>query len=230
MAATSATEMNTPDWLKQAIAAGHKTKWLDNWLHEHLPQIKDIHDTPNGHVTVKAWAEVLQQQFVDRGLKLPKQQFQYRNAIVNAIKSFDSQNPAIQYVQTTTQQWVNINNGKQDPGDRSTKFITDPDAIVERAIALLDSPDWAEIAAGLAVVIGRRISEILLSQFEKKTDYSIVFSEPVKRGDEALPLSFEIPTLAPAAQVLAAIDRLQAGLQIPDRKERSHLWAACPQA
>jgi hypothetical protein len=223
MAATSATEMNTPDWLKQAIAAGHKTKWLDNWLHEHLPQIQDIHETPNGHVTVKAWAEVLQQQFVDRGLKLPKQQFQYRNAIVNAIKSFDSQNPAIQYVQTTTQQWVNINNGKQDPGDRSTKFITDPDAIVERAIALLDSPDWAEIAAGLAVVIGRRISEILLSQFEKKTDYSIVFSEPVKRGDEALPLSFEIPTLAPAAQVLAAIDRLQAGLQIPDRKEDEHL-------
>lgn len=56
------------------------------------------------------------------------------------------------------------------------------------------------------------------SATEKKTDYSIVFSEPVKRGDEALPLSFEIPTLALASQVLEAVDRLQSGLQIPDHK------------
>ena len=214
-----ATHADTPDWLKQAIAAGHKTKWLSTWLHEYLPEMKDVQDTPEGHAAAQAWAERLQQQFVDRDLIFPKQQFQYRNSIANAIKSFDPHNPALRYVQTTTEQWVDINNDRQNPGDRTTKFITNPDALVERAIALLRSSDWADVAAGLAVVVGRRISEILISRFELKTDYSVVFSEPVKRGDEALPLSFEIPTLAPADQVLQAIDRLQAGLQIPQHKE-----------
>jgi hypothetical protein len=214
-----ATHADTPDWLKQAIAAGHKTKWLSTWLHEYLPEMKDVQDTPEGHAAAQAWAERLQQQFVNRDLIFPKQQFQYRNSIANAIKSFDPHNPVLRYVQTTTEQWVDINNDRQNPGDRTTKFITNPDALVERAIALLRSSDWADVAAGLAVVVGRRIGEILISRFESKTDYSVVFSEPVKRGDEALPLSFEIPTLAPADQVLQAIDRLQAGLQIPQHKE-----------
>lgn len=63
------------------------------------------------------------------------------------------------------------------------------------------------MAAGLAVLIGRRISEILISEFKPCTPYSIWFSEPVKKSSLMPPL--EIPTLIEADQVLKAIARLR---------------------
>ena len=70
------------------------------------------------------------------------------------------------------------------------------------------------MAAGLAVLIGRRISEILISQFEEFTPYSLWFSEPVKKSSLMPPL--EIPTLIEAPLVLKAIAHLRDVWHIDD--------------
>ncbi|HEY9908715.1 MAG TPA: protelomerase family protein, partial [Thermosynechococcaceae cyanobacterium] len=112
--------------------------------------------------------------------------------------------------------------------------------LVERAIALLDSEEPDEVAAGLAVLVGRRISEILLSQFKPKTAYSLLFSEAVKRRGE-VGLEFEIPTLALTEQVLRAIAHLKQvwsieelrALNLPDNHLKRRInarYSGVPQA
>ncbi|MEO1211853.1 MAG: protelomerase family protein, partial [Cyanobacteria bacterium J06638_20] len=80
--------------------------------------------------------------------------------------------------------------------------------LVERATHLLGSEEWSDVGAGLAVLVGRRISEIVLSGFTLKTSWSLEFSQMAKKADD-VDITLEIPTLAPAQIVLEAIDRLQ---------------------
>jgi hypothetical protein len=68
---------------------------------------------------------------------------------------------------------------------------------------------------GLAFLIGRRIGEILLSKFSLNTPWSLNFSEMSKKAIEHQ-ITIEIPTLAPANIVLAAIDKLKNTLSIDD--------------
>jgi hypothetical protein len=102
---------------------------------------------------------------------------------------------------------------------RENKFFStkQADELVDRAIKLLDSDEPDEVAAGLAVLVGRRISEILISGFKPKSAYSLLFSEAVKRRGE-VGMEFEIPTLAPAEGVLEAIDHLKQVWNIDDLK------------
>ena len=105
-----------------------------------------------------------------------------------------------------------------------------PSAIAQTAFNLLKSDRWAEIAAGLAVVTGRRVSEILkTARFEMVSTYSVMFTGAAKRRNESIPLTFEIPTLVPALDVIDAISRLRGQLdtsgltnrQINDKYEQS---------
>src|SRR5271165_192936 len=65
------------------------------------------------------------------------------------------------------------------------RFLTDPDAIVERAEILLSSKTstWEDLAVGLGVVIGRRLSELLglKTKLEPKTEFSVSIA-PVERA------------------------------------------------
>ena len=93
------------------------------------------------------------------------------------------------------------------------QILLDPknvNALVYRAVNLLDSREWAEIAAGLAVLTGRRSAEILATaQFEYKTPFSVTFTGALKRKGETQRLSFEIPTLAQAEYIINALDKLR---------------------
>ncbi|KAB1991064.1 protelomerase family protein, partial [Haemophilus parainfluenzae] len=77
--------------------------------------------------------------------------------------------------------------------------------------------EWSEVGAGLAVLIGRRISEILISTFSLKSPWSLNFSQMAKRK-ETQDITIESPTLASAPEVLAAIQRLQQGLKTDELK------------
>ena len=57
---------------------------------------------------------------------------------------------------------------------------------------------------GLGIATGRRISELLGARttFAQKTDYSVLFTGQLKQQRETL--TFEIPTLCPAASVVEA--------------------------
>lgn len=88
------------------------------------------------------------------------------------------------------------------------KFLQDPDAIVAKAVILLASREWADIAIGIAVVTGRRPGEVLKTAiFTSKTRYSVVFEGQLKSRGTLPP--YEIPTLCEAAIVIDALARLR---------------------
>jgi Telomere resolvase len=206
-----------PDnWLDLAASHG-ATKWVQQFIRSYLPQLKDQ------AVAAEAFAQSLEEELLARQLSTPAQQKNYRSNLVQAIKSFDPAHPAIALISPTAEEYRELNDAQRGKlADRKTRFFTSDQAqaLVERATALLDSAEWSDIGAGLAVLIGRRISEIVLSRFSPKSAWSLTFSEMAKKkGSEGL--TIEIPTLAPAGVVLAAIEKLQKGLRVEDLKTNS---------
>jgi hypothetical protein len=93
------------------------------------------------------------------------------------------------------------------------RSINHPDKIVSEAVRLLKSPNWANMAAGLAVLTGRRVAEILsTAKFKKRSQFSILFTGALKRRGEPVELTFEIPTLTTADHIITALSRLRAEL------------------
>ena len=91
----------------------------------------------------------------------------FRNPLVNVNQP--CQHPAIPLVALSTETYRQLNDIQRGRlGHVQTKFISSATAesLVERATHLLSSAQWSDIGAGLAVLIGRRVSEILLSRFE----------------------------------------------------------------
>lgn len=100
------------------------------------------------------------------------------------------------------------------------KLLQDPDAIVSKAVELLASEAWPEVAVGIAVCTGRRPGEVLKTAvFEPKTMYSVVFSGQLKRRDDPLP-PYEIPTLCKASAVIDALKRLRTMLDTSEMEVR----------
>ncbi|MBD2120285.1 protelomerase family protein [Trichocoleus sp. FACHB-262] len=198
--------------LLQRAAAQAKTGWLEKALTTLLPQVWELTiASPNWQEKAAVWADQIDQMFIAQKLTTPSQQKNRRTDIANALRVIHPEHPAIAHVLLPSNVYTVMNNEQASRlNARENKFFTSQQAnqLVERAIALLDSEEPDEVAAGLAVLVGRRISEILLSQFKAKTAYSLLFSEAVKRrGDVGL--EFEIPTLAPADPVLKAIAHLK---------------------
>lgn len=196
------------DWLQSAENCG-STKWLKQFIRFYVSKLQA------GRLSAEEFAEELEQEFASRMLSTLAQQKNYRSNVVQAIKVFDPEHPAIALVSLSTEQYRFLNDQQRERlADRQTRFITSQaaEAIAERASQLITSAEWSEVGAGLAVLIGRRISEILLSKFSLKTTWSLNFSQMAKR-QETQNITIEIPTLAPAQEVLAAIKRLQQGLR-----------------
>ncbi|MGL5805224.1 MAG: protelomerase family protein, partial [Xenococcaceae cyanobacterium] len=132
-----------------------------------------------------------------------------RRAIKDAL---GSDHWSLEYVKLSKFEYTQINDLKQGRvADRNeqVQFLDCPDEIVSGAVELLNCPDWAEVAAGLAVLTGRRCAELLsTASFEIKSKYSVTFTGAVKRRGEK-GLTFEIPTLTTAERVIDAISKLR---------------------
>lgn len=203
-------------WIDTAAAHG-STSWVKKFIRRYLPLL--VEQSISTDDFVATWENELR----SRQLNTPAKQKNYRSNVVQAIKTFNPSHPAIALVALSSQQYRDLNNQQRGKlADRETRYFTSEQAerLVEHATTLLNSAEWSEVGAGLAVLIGRRISEILLSQFAPKSDWSITFSEMSKKKDTE-GLTIEIPTLAPAATVLHAIDRLQKHLRIDHLKLNS---------
>ncbi|MBE9010817.1 hypothetical protein IQ250_11430, partial [Pseudanabaenaceae cyanobacterium LEGE 13415] len=205
------------NWLD--LACAHlSTKWLK---HELKPLLVDL---VAGELSAEGFASRVDDLLNERNLRTISQQKNPRSNIVQALKAIDQNHPAIAIIGLTTEQYRDLNEVQRGRlAERETKFFSGETAerLVDQASRLLDSAEWSKIAAGLAVLIGRRISEILLSQFEWKSEWSLWFGEMAKKKDDEGVTIIEIPTLAPAQQVLDAIKRLQAALKIDDLKLES---------
>lgn len=189
----------------QVAAQKARTVWLQNLLLELLPQLN--RDSIDYHT----WFDSLIEFMEGRGLVEPTQQKDYLSDVRNAIKVLDPNHEALEVVDFDKETWTQINNRSSDRlAERKTKFIDDPDAIVNRASVLLGSYHWSEIAAGLAVVTGRRCTEVIkTAQFEYKTPYSVIFTGSLKRKGEPVECVFEIPTLCKSEKVIEAISSLR---------------------
>ena len=203
-----ASQARTEDWLETAVSYG-STQWLQKFIRFHFKELQ------SGRLGPEDLAEELEQEFDSRRLTTPAQQKNYRSNVVMALKQIDPDHAAIPLISLSTEQYRALNDQQRERiADRETRFIdnTAVDRLVEKAISLLKSEEWADVGAGLAVLIGRRISEIILSGFALKTPWSLAFSQMAKKADN-VDITIEIPTLAPAHTVLEAIDRLQQHLE-----------------
>jgi hypothetical protein len=179
----------------------------------------------------KEWDCFIKEQFVERGLISPIQQKNRITDVRNAIKVIDPEHPVLKVVGFSAAEWIEINKSAlSETSLRTTQFLANPETIVNQADLLLNSRTWSEVAASLAVVTGRRVSEILkTAEFSFKSTYSVMFTGAVKRRHESVPLSFEIPTLVTASTVIDAIASLRSWLdtsnmtnrQINDRYEQA---------
>lgn len=189
----------------QIAADKGRTRWLQNLLTERLPELN------RPEADYQNWFNSVIEFMVQRGLTEPTQQKDYISDIRNAIKVIDPNHPALEIVDFNKETWTEINNHYSDRiANRRIKFLDNPDAIVNRATILLKSYQWSEIAAGLAVVTGRRCTEVIkTANFEYKSLYSVIFTGAIKRGDEPVECVFEIPTLCEARLVIEGISSLR---------------------
>ncbi|MGC1526090.1 MAG: protelomerase family protein, partial [Phormidesmis sp.] len=187
------------------------TQWLKTLLREFLPQIIGLPNTPAGQQQAKQWDALIKERMALRGLETPTQQKNPITDVRQVIKTIDPQHPALDEVGFTKEEWTEINMpSEQAVARRTAKPIANPEEIVRRAEGLLKSDSWSEIAAGLAVVTGRRAAEVMqTAQFEQASQWSVWFTGALKRRGEEVELRFEIPTLVKAASVISATKRLR---------------------
>ena len=187
------------------------TQWLKTLLREFLPQIIGLPNTPAGHQQAEQWDALIKGRMAQRGLETPTQQKNPITDVRQVIKTINPQHPALDKVGFTKEEWTEINMpSEQAVGRRTAKPIADPEELARRAALLLNSDSWSEIAAGLAVVTGRRAAEVMqTAQFEQASPWSVWFTGALKRRGEEVELRFEIPTLVKATSVIAATKRLR---------------------
>lgn len=161
---------------------------------------------------------------LSRNLVTLSQQKNPRSNVAQSLKSIAPNHPAIALVSLAPDQYRLLNDEQLGKlGDTQPKYITSETAqrVVDRATDLLSSAEWSDVSASLAVLVGRLLSEILLSNFAPKSAYSILFSGMAKKSSTSATIAIEIPTLAPANLILAAIRKLQTGLKIEGLKLES---------
>ncbi len=188
-----------------------KTQWLRQLLAEHLPSLITLSDSDADLEIAQQWDSMIKGLFAARGLTSLSQQKNLITDVRNAIKVFDPHHPTLSVIGFSSHEWIEINSAASAATEhRTTQFLAQPQAIANKAADLLHSPQWSEVAAGLAVATGRRVSEILqTAEFSLQSNYSVLFTGAAKRRDESIPLSFEIPTLVKAQSVLDAIANLR---------------------
>ncbi len=198
------------NWLDLALT--HVvTQWLRRSLSDLLPSLLA------NEISSEVFAAEIDAVLQSRNLFTLSQQKNPRSNVAQALKSICPDHRAIALVSLASDQYRVLNDAQLGKlGETQPKYITSETAqlVVARATDLLSSAEWSDVSAGLAVLVGRRISEVLLSDFTPKSTYSILFSGMAKKSSLDADIMIEIPTLAPADSVLAAIHKLGTGLKI----------------
>jgi Telomere resolvase len=192
-----------------------RSAWLDRAIEEeYLPFICSLKNTPGNRKKLQQFTESMREHWVSDHNK-PKltQQQRLMDMTRRAIKdALGNDHWSLDLVKLSKQEYTEINDLKQARvADRNeqVQFLDRPEDIVSRAVELIGRPDWASVAAGLAVLTGRRCAELLsTASFEVKSKYSVTFTGALKRRGEK-GLVFEIPTLTSAERVVDAIARLR---------------------
>ena len=189
-------------------------KWLQALVDQFLPAVELLQNTPEDRAEGQKWATWMRQQWVEHGLADLKQQRNLMTDVRNTIKRrLGEEHLALDCLNFTVAEWTTINTPIEEQVARRNENIVlleNPDAIVAQAVRLLESREWADVAAGLVVLTGRRSSEILgTAQFQPMSQWSVLFTGALKRRGESQRLSFEIPTLTTAERIISALAKLR---------------------
>jgi hypothetical protein len=189
-------------------------KWLQTLVDEYIPAVTPLSHSEDDRAHAIVWAHRMRQQWAQHGLADLKQQRNLMTDVRSAIKShLGTDHVALETMNFTVEEWTTINDpiaAQVARRNENVVLLDNPDAIVAQAVRMLESREWADIAAGLVVLTGRRSSEIMGSaQFQLKSQWSVLFTGALKRRGEVQRLSFEIPTLTTAERVVKALDKLR---------------------
>jgi Telomere resolvase len=194
--------------------------WLDNLLDDkYLPELEKLHDSPAGREQASVLGAALRADWERDGKTTLRQQQSLMAHTRNVLKAkFGDHHFTLDCIKFSKEEYIQLNNEMQGvvaERNENIQYLNDPQALVDKSIQLLDSPEWADIAAALSVLTGRRSSELLATaKFTAASPYSVTFTGSLKRRGELQELSFEIPTLATSKQVCSALDKLRQ--QLPD--------------
>jgi Telomere resolvase len=189
-------------------------KWLQALVDEYLLSVERLQNTPEDLALAIEWATWMRQQWATHGMAELKQQRNLMTDVRGAIKAqLGEHHVALEGMNFTVAEWTMINAPIADQVARRNEnvvLLDNAEAIVAQAVRLLEQREWAEVAAGLVVLTGRRSSEILgTANFQAKSQWSVIFTGALKRRGEAHLLSFEIPTLTTAERVITALAKLR---------------------
>jgi hypothetical protein len=193
-------------------------KWLQQAIDQvYLPAIASLENTPEGQQQAAELNQQIRQDWSDRGLGELSQQQGLSDELRRHLKDkLGDDHWVLDYLGLSTEEYAEINDRKQGrvaARNEATQQIENPDAIVAMAVELIRKQDWADMAAGLAVLTGRRVAEVLsTAQFERKSRWSVVFTGALKRREESGALSFEIPTLTTSDRIIDALAKLRVEL------------------
>lgn len=193
-------------------------QWLeDDLTTRYLPTLRSLEDNEAGHKRAAEMFATMRSAWTQRGLTTLRQQSSCLDRVRFVVKQeLGKEHWSLSYIDFSRAEYIEINNQRQKRvADRNeaVKFLDQPDEIVATAVRLLESPEWSEVVAGLSVLTGRRVTELLLTaSFQPKTKWSVLFSGALKRRGELVDLSFEIPTLTTAERVCEALSRVRAAL------------------
>jgi hypothetical protein len=131
---------------------------------------------------------------------------------------------AYKYMNFTEEEWYQVNfipEEKIKERQEHQQLVENPAAIVAKAEKLLESDRWYDLTCGIALVTGRRLTEVLKSaRFFPQSIYTVVFDGQLKKREDINVLPYEIPTLAPAEAVMAAWRRLRSLVDCTDMDNR----------
>ena len=195
-----------------------KRRWLEKLIDEYIGSIAGLSDHDEGYAAAEHCARWMKDKWVQRGLSSLSQQRNLMTAVRTAIKQrLGPDHFALKSMNFSPEQWTEMNNSIEDrvAAQNTDQIILTPrtvNSLVYRATHLLISNDWADIACGLAVLTGRRHTEVMkTAKFDGKSNFSVMFSGALKRRGEAKDaLVIEIPTLCRADYVLSGIAKLRA--------------------
>jgi len=208
-----------------------KRSWLTKQIQsEILPAIASLQDTPQDRAKVQHLTQSLRDGWAQRGFTELTQQKPLFDEVRGAIRQkLGAGHFSLDLLKLSRDEYFTINQLNQNQARNRQlhqQYLSNPDEIVAVAVGLLDSPEWADIAAGLAVLTGRRLNEVLkTAQFTIVSNWVVRFSGALKRGGEEVPLVFDIPTLTTAKRVVQATEKLRQ-ITPPDANENRVAFAS----
>jgi len=140
-------------------------KWNQKVFDEYFPRVREL-GTEDKAIALEG-AQWVKEQWCAKGFTSLTQQKTLLQEFRKALKeALPEDHVALETMTFSTDEWIAVNRAstQRTALQNQEQRILDPgtvNAIVSRASQLLLSREWSDIAAGLAVVTGRRAVEIL---------------------------------------------------------------------